>query len=601
MSKFIILKEAPTTMNYNLNINKSSSKNEKDSTTSIFKQLNTLIGKEHKNLYIAIIFIVINSGLNLVGPYLMGHAVDNFVVTKQYDGVIKYSIILLVVYAFALFSGYTQTQLMGRVGQRILFNLRNTVFTKLQELPIDFFNQNKAGDLISRINNDTDKINQFFSQSLVQFIGNISTMTGAAIFLLSINTKLALAALAPALLLFFFTRAISPWVKERNRINMKSTGFLSSEIQESLNNFKVIVAFNRRDYFRKRFEKVNTENYNSAIKAGIANNIFTPVYSFLASIGQMVVLAFGIYLISVHEFSIGLLISFLAYIALFYNPLRQIAALWANFQVSMAGWGRISQILSMKNNLNVIEATKKENDSYVLEFQNVSFSYTQDKEILKNVSFCLEKGKTYAMVGPTGGGKTTTASLIARLYDPTSGKILFNGYDIRSLSPSNRVAKIGFILQDPFLFSGTVRDNILHGNECFKNLSKDELLKELNEVHLGDLLKRFDDGLDTVINSSNDGLSIGQKQIIAFMRAIIRRPDLLILDEATANIDTVTEQLLEEILNQLPKSTMKIIIAHRLVTIENADEIFFVNGGSVAKAGSLRDAVKLLMNGKRAS
>jgi len=267
----------------------------------------------------------------------------------------------------------------------------------------------------------------------------------------------------------------------------------------------------------------------------------------------------------------------------------------------MAGWGRISQILSMKNNLNVIEATKKENDSYVLEFQNVSFSYTQDKEILKNVSFCLEKGKTYAMVGPTGGGKTTTASLIARLYDPTSGKILFNGYDIRSLSPSNRVAKIGFILQDPFLFSGTVRDNILHGNECFKNLSKDELLKELNEVHLGDLLKRFDDGLDTVINSSNDGLSIGQKQIIAFMRAIIRRPDLLILDEATANIDTVTEQLLEEILNQLPKSTMKIIIAHRLVTIENADEIFFVNGGSVAKAGSLRDAVKLLMNGKRAS
>ncbi|OIP01194.1 MAG: multidrug ABC transporter [Bacteroidetes bacterium CG2_30_33_31] len=588
-------------MNYNLNINKSSSKNEKDSTTSIFKQLNTLIGKEHKNLYIAIIFIVINSGLNLVGPYLMGHAVDNFVVTKQYDGVIKYSIILLVVYAFALFSGYTQTQLMGRVGQRILFNLRNTVFTKLQELPIDFFNQNKAGDLISRINNDTDKINQFFSQSLVQFIGNISTMTGAAIFLLSINTKLALAALAPALLLFFFTRAISPWVKERNRINMKSTGFLSSEIQESLNNFKVIVAFNRRDYFRKRFEKVNTENYNSAIKAGIANNIFTPVYSFLASIGQMVVLAFGIYLISVHEFSIGLLISFLAYIALFYNPLRQIAALWANFQVSMAGWGRISQILSMKNNLNVIEATKKENDSYVLEFQNVSFSYTQDKEILKNVSFCLEKGKTYAMVGPTGGGKTTTASLIARLYDPTSGKILFNGYDIRSLSPSNRVAKIGFILQDPFLFSGTVRDNILHGNECFKNLSKDELLKELNEVHLGDLLKRFDDGLDTVINSSNDGLSIGQKQIIAFMRAIIRRPDLLILDEATANIDTVTEQLLEEILNQLPKSTMKIIIAHRLVTIENADEIFFVNGGSVAKAGSLRDAVKLLMNGKRAS
>ncbi len=588
-------------MNYNLNLKKGPPANAKVGTATIFRQLLTLMGEERKNLYIAMIFIFINSGLNLVGPYLMGHAVDNFVVTKHYEGVIHYSVILFCVYAIALVSGYTQTQLMGRVGQRMLFNLRNSVFNKLQELPIDFFNQNKAGDLISRVNNDTDKINQFFSQSLVQFISSIFTMLGAGIFLLSINLKLGLAALTPALALWFFTRSISPWVKTRNAVNMKSTGSLSAEIQESLNNFKVIIAFNRRDYFRKKFDEVNTENYHNAVKAGVANNMFTPVYGFSSSIGQMVVLAFGIYLIAAGQFSVGLLISFLAYIAQFYNPLRQIAALWANFQVALAGWDRISQILALKNNLTVVEKKSKEDTPHLLSFRQVSFSYTTGNEILKAVSFDLERGKTYAFVGPTGGGKTTTASLMARLYDPTSGEVLFDGQDIRSMAPDDRTASIGFILQEPFLFSGTIRDNIVYGNNRFKDASNEDLSKVLNESGLDGLLERFDGGLTAEIKSSGDGISLGQKQLIAFIRVVLRRPKLLILDEATANIDTVTEQLLGQILNKLPECTTRIIIAHRLNTIEDADEIFFVNAGSVTKAGSLQDAVNLLLHGKRES
>jgi len=588
-------------MNYNLNLKKGLQTNEKVKTATILRQLLTLMGEERKNLYIAMFFIFINAGLNLVGPYLMGHAVDSFVVTKQYDGVIKYSIILFCVFLVAMVSGYTQTQLMGRVGQRMLFNLRNSVFNKLQDLPIDFFNQNKAGDLISRVNNDTDKINQFFSQSLVQFISSLFTMVGAGIFLLSINLKLGLAALIPALVLWFFTRSISPWVKNRNSVNMRSTGSLSAEIQESLNNFKVIVAFNRRDYFRKRFEEVNGENYKSAVKAGIANNMFTPVYGFSSSIGQMVVLAFGIYLISVGQFSVGLLISFLAYIAQFYNPLRQIAALWANFQVALAGWDRISQILVLENNLIVTDGSSKVESPSLMSFRQVTFSYNTGNEILKKVSFDLERGKTYAFVGPTGGGKTTTASLMARLYDPTEGQILFDGMDIRSMKPHDRTASIGFILQEPFLFSGTIRDNILYGNVRLKDISNEDLSAVLSESGLDGLLERFDGGLTAKISSSGDGISLGQKQLIAFIRVVLRRPKLLILDEATANIDTVTEQLLGEILNKLPECTTRIIIAHRLNTIENADEIYFVNAGSVTKAGSLNDAVNLLLHGKRES
>ena len=588
-------------MNYNLNLNREANTTEKQSTASTIKRLMSLMGQERKNLYFAMIFIFINVCLNLIGPYLIGQAVDKYVLTKHYEGVIHYSIILFFIFLLAMVSGYTQTQLMGKVGQRMLYNLRNSIFTKLQELPIDFFNQNKAGDLISRVNNDTDKINLFFSQSLVQFVSSIFTMIGAAIFLLSINVQLALAALAPAIALLIFNSAISPWVKSANAKNMKSTGSLSSEIQESLNNFKVIIAYNRRDYFRKRFEEVNQENYQTSVKAGIANNMFTPVYGLSATIGQMVVLAFGIYLISKGLFSLGLLISFLAYITQFYNPLRQLAALWANFQVALAGWDRISEILALQNNLPIVKTSKKEETPYLMSFRNVSFGYTPDRQILSNVSFDLERGKTYAFVGPTGGGKTTTASLMARLYDPTSGEIILKGVDIRSMELSQRTQSIGFILQEPFLFSGTIRENILYGNPELNNISNDDLKKILLETGLDGLLERFDGGLEAEIKSASEGLSLGQKQLIAFIRSVLRKPELLILDEATANIDTVTEQLLETILRKLPATTTRIIIAHRLNTIENADEIYFVNSGSISKAGSLQDAVNLLLHGKRES
>ncbi|MDP3644051.1 MAG: ABC transporter ATP-binding protein [Bacteroidota bacterium] len=587
-------------MNYNLN-DITGAKEQKKSTISALKRLLGLIQEEKRTIILAMIIIFINSGLSLIGPFLIGHTIDSYIQSKQYHGVIIFSSILLGIYLTAFITNYLQIKIMGGVGQRMLFSLRNAVFNKLQELPVDFFNQNKAGDLISRINNDTDKLNLFFSQSLMNFIGSIFTMVGAGIFLLSINPELGSAALLPALVIWIFTKAISPWVKKKNAENLKSTGGLSAEIQESLNNFKVIVTFNRRDYFRKRFDEANQTNYSTAVSAGLANNIFTPVYGLSANVGQLIVLAFGIYLITTGQFTIGLLIGFLAYVNNFYHPLRQLAGLWASFQTAMAGWDRISQILSLDTNLEVIEDTTVESSPSYLSFRDVSFTYPNGKEVLHHVSFDLERGKTYAFVGPTGGGKTTTASLIARLYDATKGQILLDGKDIRTFQPEERTGKIGFILQEPFLFSGTVRDNILYGNPEYKNLSNDDLVEVIKESGLESLLSRFDSGLDSEVQTTGDGISLGQKQLIAFMRSVLRKPELLILDEATANIDTITEQLLESILQKLPTTTTRVIIAHRLNTIENADEIFFVNSGEVIPAGSLADAVNLLLHGKRES
>lgn len=584
-------------MNYNLNRPSEKSAGRLPVLTSL-RKLITIISGERHNLTIAFAAIFLNAGLSLLGPYLVGYTIDTYVQTKNYHGVLLFAGILLSMYITAFIVNYGQMRMMGGIGQRMLFSLRNSVFNKLQELPLDFFNQNKAGDLISRINNDTDKVNQFFSQSLMQFIGSLITMTGAGILLLVINLPLGLAALSPAIILLIFTKSVSPWIRKKNEASLKSLGFLSAEIQESLANFRVVIAFNRRDYFRKRFEEANQENYKRSVLAGIANNILTPVYTFASIIGQLIVLTLGIWLIVKGYFSVGLLISFIAYISNFYNPLRQMAALWANFQLALAAWDRISFLLSLENNLTIVKDSGGRANTSYLHFGDVSFRYPNGKEVLHNVTFDLQKGRTYAFVGPTGGGKTTTASLIARLYDATKGSILLDGRDIRSFTPCERASKIGFILQEPLLFTGTVRDNIMYGNPECAGPSNGQFEEALKEAQLVNLLKRFDKGLDTPVFMTGDGISLGQKQLIAFMRAIIRKPELLILDEATANIDTVTEQQLEAILKNLSESTTKVIIAHRLNTIENADEIFFVNSGKIIAAGSFNEALDLLMHGR---
>ncbi len=265
---------------------------------------------------------------------------------------------------------------------------------------------------------------------------------------------------------------------------------MSAEIQESLNNFKVIVAFNRLDYFRQKFEEANKKNYSASIRAGYANNIFTPIYGLASNLAQLIVVAYAIALISAGQLTVGLLIGFLLYVTNFYMPLQQLASVWSSLQQALAALDRISEVLAMESNLTVIPAETNDSTS-LLEFHNVHFGYPDGKEVLKGISFKLEAGKTYALVGPTGGGKTTTASLMARLYDATEGMVSLDGKDIRSYSPEDRAAKIGFILQEPFLFTGSLLDNIFYGNTAYAGFSKEKLMEAMTASGLDGLLKPF--------------------------------------------------------------------------------------------------------------
>lgn len=564
------------------------------------KRFAPLIVPERRHLAVAVAAMLVGSVATLLGPVIIGRAIDTYVRLKDNRGLLLSSVLLLAVYVIGVVASYGQIRTMGGVGRRVLFSLRNELFAKLQDLPLAFFTENKAGDLISRVNNDTDKLNQFVAQALMQFVSSLFLMAGVAVFVLSLNFRLGIAALLPAIGVFAVTKATGAWVKRQNMRSMQTLGGLSAEVQESLHNFKVIVAFNRLEYFQRKFKAANDTNYTASVSAGFANNIFMPMYGFAHNLAMLLVVAYGIILIGATETTAGLLIGFLLYVNSFYGPLRQLATVWSSYQLALAALDRISEVLALESDMQVLAAGPPESTS-VLQFRKVHFQYPGGKEVLQDVTLELEKGNVYALVGPTGGGKTTTASLMARLYDPTAGSIFLDGRDIRSVPPAERARKIGVIPQEPFLFTGTVRDNIVYGNEDYANCSTGQLAAVLEKSNLSSLLSRFSEGLETKVASSGNGISLGQRQLIAFMRATLRSPELLILDEATANIDTVTEQLLEEILAKLPPQTTKVIIAHRLNTIDKVDQIFFVNSGAIALAGSMEHALEMLLHEKRAS
>lgn len=549
---------------------------------------------ETQNIIIIIITVLINIGTGVITPYIITRAIDGPIANKDIQTLGLMSLGLVILFIISAIAAYGQARIMGYVSQRVLFRLRAKVFSSLQSLPIDFFNRNKAGDLISRINNDTNKINQFLSEGVLRFTSLFFSLIGIAGMMLYLHWQLASIVFVLTAIILIITRIATPFIEGVNKVGLENQGALSSEVQEGLLNFNAIVAFQIQEYYQANFNKISEAVYSSKIQTNILNDSIAPLYTFVANLGQIILLAVGVGFILSGSITIGLLIGFLAYAQKFFEPLRILGSIVGSLQGALAAWTRVQEIISLESNL-ILEEDKsgihRRKTKHILEFECVNFGYDK-KLILKNMNFNLEQGKTYALVGPTGGGKSTTASLMARLYDPQQGLVKLYNKDIRTYTEEDRTKTIGFILQEPFLFSGTIGDNIRYGNPDLADKSNAELIEILKDNNLLDLISSFENGVAT--NIENNGISIGQKQIISFIRVILRQPELLILDEATANIDTITEQNLQDIISQLPESTTKVIIAHRLNTIKKADQIFFISQGILIPAEDFQHALNLI-------
>lgn len=546
---------------------------------------------EVSSMALAIFTVLVNAAANVLAPYMLGLAIDTYITNGDKQGLMWLSLGLIVTYLISAATNYANIVLVGRIGQRVLYRLRQTLFNKIQELPIAFFHQNTSGDLVSRITNDTNTVNQLFAETLVRLLSSIFTLLGIGVFMVVLHPQLGGATLAVAIGLFIITRLSNVFLQRLNKQSLDLVGTLSSDVQTNIENMKAIIAFRRRDYFVKTLQTQNEKVYKASRIASIAGGIIGPVYDFAGNIAQVVVLVYGIALISQGNLTVGVLVSFLAYASKFFEPLRIIASLWANVQRSIAGWKRIIEVLGLTSHVQVLEAEEGQTAA-MLEFEHVTFGYTDEKTILHDVSFTVAPGETVAFVGPTGGGKSTTATLMMRLYDPQHGRVLLDGRDIRSYTEEEISDNVGFILQDPVLFTGTVGENIVLGHpDQRERYDREALEAQIAEFGLEEIIQKFPEGIDTQVDPEQASLSLGQQQLIAFMRAVLRKPKLLILDEATANIDTVTEQQLDFILERISKDIAVVIIAHRLNTIQSADKIIFIQGGHATAAQSFEDAV----------
>lgn len=568
-----------------------------------FRGLGKFLDGERIKMLVAIIVVFMNSALGILAPYLIGIAIDQYVIPKDVDGLLRMTLIIGAVYFTALFTNYFQIVLTGRVGQRTLFKIRAAIFTKLQELPLQFFNQTKSGDLVSRINSDTEKVNTLFAEVIIQTVSALFTVVGVFIFVIYLNWQLGVALVLVCSMILGIVYLLTPLTQRLNKETLERTGDFSGEMKENLTNFKAVIAFNKREYFVKNVETFNKARFKASIKSGIINTMAYPLLQFGNNMAQLVVLVFGIYLIEQGNLTIGLLVSYLAYVNQLFNPLQTLAGVWPIVQTAIAAWRRISEILDLENNLTFIKSSddvKLQNiakkGEFALEAKSVNFEYEEGKPIIKDLNLQIRHGEKVALIGPTGGGKSTIASLLRHLYDTTSGELLLYGRDIREYTEEELSKIFGYILQDPILFSGTVGENIAYALDFAGEYDEKVLETKINEIGLSHLLVKFKDGLGTKVSPESEDISLGQRQIIAFIRALLRKPKILILDEATANIDTITENQLEEVIEKLPQETTMIIIAHRLSTIESADEIVFISNGVAQKAMSFDDALNLVDN-----
>jgi ATP-binding cassette subfamily B protein/subfamily B ATP-binding cassette protein MsbA len=518
------------------------------------------------------------------GPWLIGRAIDRFILRGDPAGLSRTMLLLFAVYLVGAFASRGQVYGVGSVAQRLLASMRERIFETVQHLPLRFFDRRPIGDLMSRVTNDVDTLNQLFSQGLTQLLGSLFSLVGILVAMLYLQWNLALAcfAIIPIMLLttsFFARRARAAF-----RLTRETVGDVTANLQEDIVGVREAQAFNRTDRNIARFRERNAANRDANVQAVAITSAFSPAIDVLSTLATALVIGYGGYLVFAGTLSVGVLTAFLIYVQQFFRPVQLASQFYTQAQAALAGAERIYSILDEEPEppdppgarlVGRIEGR--------VTFDDVSFAYEPGRPVLRDVSVEIEAGQTVALVGPTGAGKTTMASLIPRFYDVTSGTVGIDGRDVREYARKDLRENIGIVLQEPFLFSGTIAENIRYGR---LDAPREDIEQAARTVDAHGFISALPDGYDTVLGEGGGSLSQGQRQLLSFARAVLTDPRILILDEATSNIDTRTERTIQDALATLLRGRTSVVIAHRLSTIVNSDLILVVRDGRIVERGT---------------
>jgi len=530
------------------------------------------------------LLVAVTTGFGLMGPYLMGKAIDEYILAGNLSGLARIVLLMVGVYVTTSLTTWLQIYVMVGVAHRTVRDIRNDLFAKLQTLPLRFFDQRTHGELMSRLANDVENISNVLTESVTQLISSALSLVGVAVVMFVLNARLALVSLVTIPLMMFLSKWVAARTRKGFREQQETLGTLNGIIEETITGQRVVKAYVRERAVVEEFEVVNRKLQHAATGAQIFAGVLGPMTNFVNNVGFAIVAGAGGWMAVQGLVTVGTIASFVNYARQFGRPLNQIANLYNSVQSALAGAERVFEILDEIPELaDAPDAQPLDTILGDVAFDDVCFGYEKGVPVLKHVSLRAEPGQTVALVGPTGAGKTTVVNLLTRFYDIDSGGITIDGKDIREVQKADLCRQLGIVLQDTFLFSESVMENIRYGR---LDATDEDVIAASRLANADQFIHRLPQGYDTPLSERGSNLSQGQRQLLAIARAVLADPSVLILDEATSSVDTRTEKNIQEAMLRLMEGRTSFVIAHRLSTIRDADKILVIDDGEIIERGT---------------
>ena len=550
----------------------------------VIKKFGPYVGRYKGWTLVSVALMLLYTVLNLANPFLIGVAIDQFIGHNDLRGLAITGIVLIIVNVLMWQAQYWQVWSMSWAGQQILYNLSSDMFTHLQSLSLSFYDRTQIGRVMSRLQSDIDVLESMLSSGLLSMLGSLVSLVGIIIAMLAMNITLALLSFTVLPIMFVIAAFWQRFAQRSFRRTRAAISVVNATLQENITGMRVIQSLAREERNRDEFDELNAYNRDTNLEASRIAALILPLVEVVAAMAIAITVLYGGVLVSQGSLKVGVLVAFTLYINRFFDPIREISQQYSQLQRAGVAAERIFQILEtpveIKDKPGAEELPQIHGE---VEFRDVTFGYNRDLPVLRDFNLHMKAGQTVAIVGPTGAGKSTIAGLLARFYDIQQGAVLVDGHDVRDVTQHSLRSQIGVVLQEPFLFTGTIRDNIRYGR---LEAADEEVAEAARAVGVHDLITQLPEGYDTLIRERGRNLSVGQRQLISFARALLANPRILILDEATANIDTFTELLVQQALKRLLHGRTALVIAHRLSTIKGADSIVVLQGGRIVEQGT---------------